>query len=328
MNTKEKVLSLLYKENGFVSGEKIATTLGVSRNSVWKAVNSLKEHGYDISTGKDGYCLCGDKFDEYSISRYLKREHNLHIYSEEGSSNTVAKSLCQSGESEGAVVIVKSQTAGRGRLGRSFLSVSENGLYMTLILRPAIPASECVNITVAGAVAVAQAIEVTSGVETGIKWVNDIYINDKKCAGILTEASIDFEGGGVQYAVIGIGVNLCPPAGGFDSEINEIACGVYENECPDGYKARLCAEIINRFFDLYEHTCEKEYLALYRKKSIIIGKEVDVYVGERIICGKAVDIDENANLVVRDEEGVLHTFGSGEARVRKTKDKRGILCEQ
>ena len=263
-------------------------------------------------------------FDERSILPHLKRKHKLHIYKNEGSSNTIAKALCQKGEGEGSVVVVESQSAGRGRLGRSFLSSSENGLYMTIILRPKIPAQYCVNITVAGAVAVSKAIEETSGVMTGIKWVNDIYINDKKCAGILTEASIDFEGNGLQYAVIGIGVNLCPPVGGFDPEIKEIACGVYEKEYPKGYKSILCAEIVNKFFDIYEHLDDKSYLDEYRSKSIIIGKDVDVYVGDEILSGIAVDIDANANLVVKDENGNLYTFGSGDARVRKARDKRGI----
>ena len=324
MKTRERVLELLYREKDFVSGEKIATSLGVGRNSVWKAVNGLKAQGYRILTSNEGYMLESEEFDGYAISRHLKREHKLHIYKNECSSNTVAKSLCQNGEAEGSVVIVKSQSAGKGRLGRSFLSSSENGLYMTIVLRPKMLAKECVNITVACAVAVAKAIEGTSGVKTGIKWVNDIYINDKKCAGILTEASVDFESGGVQYAVVGIGVNLCPPEDGFDPEIKEIACGVYENEYPRGYKALLCAEIINNFFDVHEKLEDKKYLDEYKEKSIIIGKEVDVYVGENRLSGVAVDIDDNANLVVKDEDGRLHSFGSGEARVRKTMDKRGI----
>ena len=259
-----------------------------------------------------------NKFDEEAISRYLKREHTLHIYGVANSSNNIAKELCQGGEGEGSVVIVKSQTAGRGRLGRSFLSSSENGLYMTITLRPKMPSCDCVNITVAGAVAVARAIEETSGVMCGVKWVNDIYINEKKCAGILTESSIDFENGGVRYAVIGIGVNLCPPKGGFAPEIQDIACGIFEENYPNGYKARLCAHIINSFFDIYENLDKGEFLQEYRERSVIIGKEVDVYVGDRVLSGTAVDIDENANLVVKGEDGELHTFNSGDARVRQS----------
>ena len=258
-------------------------------------------------------------FDELSIKKELNRSHKIHIYNKESSSNTIAKELCIKGEKEGSVVIVKSQTNGKGRMGRSFLSSSENGLYMSIILRPQINAEECVSITVAGAVAVLEAIEELTDKKAEIKWVNDIYINDKKCCGILTESAMDVNSGKLQYAIIGIGVNLCPPSGGFDKEIEDIACGVYENDCPKDFKYKLCAKIINNFFKHYEVLQEKNYLKLYRERSCIIGKMVDVYVGNEIVCGTAIDIDDNANLIVKDTFGKIHTFNSGEARVRKTK---------
>lgn len=318
METKQKVLELLYKREKAVSGQEIGKLLGLSRNSVWKAINQLKNMGYNIEASANGYRLNkDDTFDEHSISNHLVREHKLYIYKEESSSNDIAKKLCRQGEGEGSVVIVERQTSGRGRMGRSFISDSENGLYLSIILRPSITASESINITVAGAVAVLEAIEEQSGIPCRIKWVNDIYIGDKKCCGILTEAAMDFESGCLQYAVIGIGVNLCPPKGGFDDEIKEIACGVYEKECPKGFKARLCASIINKLFDHYEKLSQKEYIDIYRKKSNIIGKAVDVYVGDKVITGCVQNIDDNANLIVKDKNGNIHTFNSGEARVRK-----------
>ena len=318
MKTQEKVLEILYSKNDAISGEEIASTLGVSRNSVWKAINGLKALGYEIESSGIGYRLLSrGLLDEYSVKKHLRREHKLFIYKKENSSNDIAKQLARQGVSEGGTVIVLSQTGGKGRMGRSFISNSENGLYMSIILRPQIQAAQSVSITVAGAVAVLEAIEHLSGKECSIKWVNDIYIGEKKCCGILTEASLDFESGRLQYAVIGVGVNLCPPKGGFDKEIEEIACGVYENECPPGFKSKLCAEIINRFFDHYEELEKKKYIDTYRKKSSIIGKAVDVYVGNEIISGVATDIDENANLVVKGENGQSYVFGSGEARVRK-----------
>lgn len=321
MTTKEEILKILYENDGYISGEEIAKKIGVSRNSVWKGVNSLKFQGYNILTSQEGYKILikDDAFDEYSIKKHLNNQHKIYLYKEETSSNTVAKSLCQKGEEEGSIVIVESQTAGRGRLGRSFISRSENGLYMSIILRPSIPAEQCVNITALGAVAVLEAIEEIANKECSIKWVNDIYIEDKKCCGILTEASFDFESGNLQYAVIGIGVNLCAPDKGFDEEIKEIACGVYENGCPKGMKARLCAEIVNKFFKLYRCIEERSYIKKYREKSNIIGKDVDVYIGDKVICGKAIDVDENANLIVKDSSGEIRKFNSGEARVRRKK---------
>ena len=322
MDTAKEVLSLLYKSDGFASGEEMAKMLGISRNSVWKAIKSLKEEGYNIDSSSNGYFLADKSvFDENSIERSLKREHKIFKYKKVDSSNTVARNLCKDGAIEGTVVVADSQTAGRGRMGRSFLSDSENGLYMSIVLRPRISADRCVSITVAAAVAVAEAIESLSQKECHIKWVNDIYIGEKKCCGILTEASLDFESGGLQYAVLGIGVNLCPPTGGFDKSIADIACGIYENGYPQGFKSLLCATIINKFFDYYEELEKKEYIDTYRRKSNIIGKEVDVYVGNEVTGGIAIDIDESANLIIREENGKVRSFNSGEARVRRAEKK-------
>lgn len=319
MKTKERVVELLYNSEDFISGEEIGKILGITRNSVWKAVNTLKKQGYEIEASTLGYKLLikDNEFNAQAIKKHFDKSHTVHFYKEESSSNTLAKHLARDGEEEGSVVVVESQTMGRGRLGRSFISKSENGLYMSIILRPSISASECVSITVLCAVAVLESIEELTGKECTIKWVNDIYIGEKKCAGILTEASFNFESGGVEYAIVGVGVNLSPPQGGFEKEIEEIACGVYENEYPKGLKAKLCASIVNKLFDYYKDIEKKEFIKKYKAKSNIIGKSVDVYLGEKIICGDAIDIDENANLVVVDETGQRHVFNSGEARVRK-----------
>ena len=129
---------------------------------------------------------------------------------------------------------------------------------------------------------------------------------------------MDISSGKLHYAVIGIGVNLCPPKGGFDKEIEDIACGIYEGECPRDFKYRLCAKIVNNFFKYYDKIESKEYIKLYKERSCIIGKEVDVYVGSDCFCGVAIDIDDNANLIVEAENGSLITLNSGEARVRKS----------
>ena len=321
MSIKQDVLNILNKNVGkTISGGELAKMLGVTRNTVWKAINSLKNEGYDISSHSNtGYTLNNkvDIFNECSIKNYLKEPHKIIIYDSASSSNTLAKEMCQNGENEGTVVIVKSQTNGKGRMGRTFISSSENGLYMTIILRPNIPASESLYITVLGAVALCEAIYNTSGTRADIKWVNDIYINNKKCAGILTEAQLNIENGMLDYAVIGMGINIAPPKDGFDAQISDIATSIYKNEAPCGYKSRLCAEIIERFFYYYNQIENKDsYMPKYIEKSNILGKEVDMYVGEKITSGKAIAIDENANLIVETKNGML-SFSSGEARVRE-----------
>ena len=251
-----------------------------------------------------------------SIKSYLDRDMEIIILEETDSTNNVAKSLALRGIKEGTVIIAKRQTQGRGRMGRSFLSSSENGLYMTLFLKPDIPPLQCVNITVMAAAAVAEAIERVSSKECQIKWVNDIYIGDKKACGILTEASFDFTANRLDYAILGIGVNVSDPEGGFDNEIRDIACSVYGKNAPVGVKNRLCGEIINTFMKYYADFDNVEYMDRYRERSNLIGKTVDVYRGNEIISGVCVGIDESANLVVKTDRGEMR-FNSGEARVKR-----------
>ena len=319
MKTKDRVLEILYNsEYNESSGEDIAKQLNVSRNSVWKAVNALKKEGHNILSSSNGYRLVMDRemFSKYSIEKYLQTDSRILVFDEVESTNDLAKQLALEGAREKTVVIAKSQTKGKGRMGRSFISKSENGLYLTIILRPRLPMDKCVNITVLGAVALNEAILEVCNKDSQIKWVNDIYINEKKVSGILTEASFDFESGSMQYAVIGIGVNLYEPEGGFADEIKDIAGAIFEKATQDEVKSKLCAKIIDRFFYHYERIEKMEYIEKYREKSFIIGKMVDVYVGDQIIRGKAIDIDENANLIVETENGI-RKFNSGEARVRK-----------
>jgi len=255
-----------------------------------------------------------DEFTPLSVMRFMSEKREIIIIDEADSSNNIAKELALNGAPEGTAIAVKKQTQGRGRMGRSFISLSENGLYMSIILRPRISPDKCVDITVIGAVAVARAIERLCAKKCAIKWVNDIYIGEKKVCGILTEASI--RDGLVDYAVIGIGVNIAPPDGGFDEEISHIACAMLEDTAPTDIKSRLLAEITDSFFEIYKELGTGSYMEEYRNRSNIIGKTVDVYRGDEIVSGVCVDIDKNANLVVKTDTGT-RIFGSGDARVRK-----------
>ncbi len=324
MKIKERVLARLNLCAGeLVSGGELARELGVTRNSVWKAINQLKKEGYGITSHSNhGYTLNGklDIINIEEISRRLPNNARLIVYDLATSSNDICKELAQNGENEGTAVIVKSQTNGRGRMGRSFISKSEEGLYFSFILRPTIGASEALNITVITAVALSHAIEETSGCDSKIKWVNDIYINEKKCAGILTEAQLNFECGTLDYCIVGVGVNISTPKGGFDKEISEIATGIYENGAPCGYKTKLLTEFFKHFFKYYSEIEKKEFMLEYKSRSNLIGKDVDVYVGDKITRGIVIGIDEDARLVVDTADGIK-AFSSGEARVRKAGDK-------
>ena len=322
---KEKVLQILENMQGeAISGEEIAKELSVSRNSVWKSVNSLKRDGYKIiSQANRGYILSleNEIFSANRIKQLCNFDINVIMLDDATSTNDVAKELAIQGARESTVVIAKKQSNGRGRLGRSFISNEDNGLYMSIILRPQVSVSQSIDITLIGAVSALEAIESTSDRECSVKWVNDIYIKDKKVCGILTEASMNFESGCLDYAIVGIGINVIPPKNGFPEEISDIATSIYEKSAPKNYKSILCAQIIDRFLTHYKKITERGYLELYRERSNIIGKEVNVYRGNDVISGTAIDIDDNANLVVKTSDGIVR-FNSGEARVRKNESKK------
>ena len=201
METKEALLSLLEQNRGtYFSGGEIARRLSVSRTSVWKAVNRLREEGYVISAVPNrGYCLADstDILSAQGIQKYLEpvcQRLELHVLQETGSTNTLLREKAGQGAAEGCTVIAGSQTSGRGRLGRHFYSPSSTGVYLSLLLRPErLAPSEAVKITTLAAVAACEAIEEVSGRRPGIKWVNDIFMDGKKVSGILTEASLDLE---------------------------------------------------------------------------------------------------------------------------------------
>lgn len=193
MSTKEKLLVLLEREPGtYISGEKLADEIGVSRNAVWKAARALRNEGYLIDAGTNrGYSLRfgSDRLSPTGIFKHLKHENDLSISVRRtvDSTNTWVRQRAQEGAAEGTVVVAEGQTAGRGRRGRAFFSPEGSGIYLSLLLRPSIDPSQAHLLTCAAAVAVARAIERTSGQSASIKWVNDVYCNERKVAGILTE---------------------------------------------------------------------------------------------------------------------------------------------
>ena len=207
--TQDAVRDYLWEHaDTYVSGEGLASALGISRTAVWKAIGQLKEQGYEIeSVTRKGYRLLSrsDVLSEGGIRRHLKHpELSLQVFSTIGSTNTELKALAARNAEAGLALVASQQTAGRGRLGRSFYSPPDTGIYLSLLLRPRLRAQEATAITAAAAVAVAETLEELSGEPMEIKWVNDVYHHGRKVAGILTEAAMDFESGFLSYVVVGI----------------------------------------------------------------------------------------------------------------------------
>jgi BirA family biotin operon repressor/biotin-[acetyl-CoA-carboxylase] ligase len=329
MELKQEVLKILEESRGnSVNGAKLADQLYVTRSAIWKAIKSLQKDGYRITavTNK-GYCLLPDNdiVSSESIRPYLNGkavDFHLEVYPSVTSTNTIAKELAGQGAKEGTVIVAREQTSGRGRMGRSFYSPDSTGIYFSIILRPKLSLEDSLLITTAAAVAVAKAIERISGKEAKIKWVNDIFMEGKKVCGILTEASLNFENGSLEYAVVGIGINIMTQS--FPDELQTVAGSVFTDKPEDTpVTSLLVAEILNNIADSMDSLTDKSYLEDYKSRSFLIGQDILVLKGSTSLPARAVDLDDKARLVVEYEDHTLEALTSGEVSV-KSNYKKGM----
>lgn len=261
-----------------------------------------------------------------SILKYLPPEFSdirLVVYPSLDSTNTRIKEYAAQGEPEGLVVVAQEQSLGRGRMGRSFYSPPSSGIYISILLRPRFSAQDSLFLTTAAAVAAAESIEAVSGYRTEIKWVNDVFCHGKKICGILTEASMDAETNGLEYAVTGIGINVREPKGGFPKELTEVAGAVFRSD--EEYvkhaldvRSRIAAGMLYRFWSYYQHLTEKTFMPEYRRRSCLLGREVYT-LSETPVYGQAVDIDEDGHLILKLADGSRLALSSGEVSVRPVK---------
>lgn len=241
------------------------------------------------------------------------------IYDQLPSTNTTARELAKDGAADGTVVIADRQSAGRGRLQRSFFSPEGTGLYMSLILRRDLPASAALRLTPLAAVATAEAIEAIIGRGVYIKWVNDIYMDNKKVCGILTEGAMDPQTQALQYAVVGIGVNVAPPEGGFPEELRHIAGAILpKSENAAEVRDALAQRILSNLMTLLEERDPASAHTRYRSRLVLLGYPITVHTadGSSSRVATALDIDEGYRLIVRYEDGSIEHLDSGEVSVR------------
>ncbi len=239
--------------------------------------------------------------------------YRIRTMSESPSTNDEMKTAARLGEPEGLVVIADRQSAGRGRMRRAFFSPEGSGLYMSILLRPSLKAGDSVLITAAAAVAVAEAIESLTGRDARIKWVNDIFLDGKKVCGILTEGTISADGH-LESAVLGIGVNIASPPGGFPETLQDIAGAVFSSEAPKEARACLAANILERFYG-YRALEARAFLGGYRDRSLVVGRPVMVTLGEEIFPALAKSIDDDCRLIVETAKGAL-PLCAGEVSIR------------
>ena len=311
MSSKDIVLGFLEQnKDRYISGQDMADTLGYSRNAVWKAITDLRSKGYEIDAVKNrGYRLSpkSDILSVQGISSFLDFEPQIHIYDSLASTNRTALEMAIDGAGHGTVVIAGEQTMGRGRFGRDFIS-PPGGLSMSLILRPdeiSFEQPELVTAFIGGAVC--DAVSLFTAPAPGIKWVNDIYIEDKKVCGILTESGAEYETGQISYIVAGIGINIDTDMALFPEEYREHIGRLSDFTDEKISRNNLCAEIIKRILP-GTLPSKKEVIDLYRSKLLYIGKEIRVTKGrDKSECfeARATDIDDECHLIVRGSDGMM-----------------------
>ena len=316
MTVKERLLSILEQANGKeLSGQELAERLGVSRQAVWKAMNGLKEDGFLIDAASSkGYVIreSGDFLSAEAVREHLPdslKKIPVLVYDSVDSTNLCAKRLAADGAENGTLVIAKEQTEGRGRRGHSFYSPDKTGLYMSLLILPDRSFSDFSLYTVCAANAVCEAVEGLCKKEPQIKWVNDIFLDGKKICGILTEATADMESGGVDSVIIGIGVNITTDD--FPGEITDVAGSIGGGTTRSRLAAAITAELHRELESPPEEIIER-----YKRRSLVLGKEVSFVRGEQRYTATAEDIAPNGELVVRLPDGTVMKLNSGEISVK------------
>jgi|LGVE01.1.fsa_nt_gb BirA family biotin operon repressor/biotin-[acetyl-CoA-carboxylase] ligase len=328
MTIKESVLEALEKNRDVsISGEVLAKNLNVSRSGIWKAIKSLKEEGYEIkATTNKGYQLekDSDLISFEGIRPWLSENNKkipIEAFKTIDSTNQLAKKMAMNGAEHGTVIVSEEQTKGRGRMGRDFFSPGNSGIYMSIIIKPNVYAYEAVSLTTATSVGVCRGIKKVTNKDVKIKWVNDIYYQNKKIAGILTEAVTDFETGFLECAIIGIGINFRVPENNFPEEIKAVA-GALFNKKPDTLtRNQLVGEIINEVLAVTENLNNRDYIEEYKAHSMVLGHEIKVFKNNQSFVSKAVDIDLNGGLIIEDQSGKRETLNSGEISIRKMGNK-------
>lgn len=321
---KEKILTVLRQREDFVSGQELCESIGVSRTAVWKVIKQLKEEGYGIeSVQNKGYCLQTSP-DILEPSEVASRLHTkwagleLHYLPVTGSTNADAKILAEQGAPHGMLVLADSQRGGRGRRGHLWQSPAGTTISMSLLCRPTFSPEKASMMTLVMGLAVADAIESMTGLETFIKWPNDIVIHQKKVTGILTEMSAepDF----IQYVIIGVGINVNSEIEAFEEDVRGIASSLKIESGKKISRAQLVAEILKNFESYYEKFQETLDLSgimqHYNERLVNLHRQVKVLDPKDTFEGIARGIDAGGNLLVETLHGEITKVNAGEVSVR------------
>lgn len=319
---KEEILRLLRSADGYISGQELCNRFGVSRTAVWKAINQLKEAGYEIEAQQNkGYRLMAapDLMTEAEIKSLMHTDwvaKEVLYFDTIDSTNTKAQELAEKGYPSGTLVVADKQESGKGRRGRSWVSPSGTGIFMTLMIKPDINPNNASMLTLVAALAVAKAITSVTGEKAMIKWPNDIVVNGKKVCGILTEMNAQFDY--INHIVVGIGINVHNES--FPEEISQMASSLMiEAGGKRFHRAQIIAETMSYFEQYYDTFLKTQDLSAlvreYDELLVNMNKAVRVLDPKEPFDGKAMGITPKGELIVDTWES-RKLVSSGEVSVR------------
>jgi len=312
MNYRQSILEFLQKNEGeWISGEKISSSLGISRTAVWKNINFLRDKGYVVeSSSRLGYKFIsrGSGIDEYKIKSSLNTrligQGNIVVYETTDSTNRQAFNLASQGMSEGSIVIAENQNSGKGRLGRSWKSFPGRGIYLSIILRPSVSPSKASGLTIAASVALSFTLDEFNINNHEIKWPNDILINGRKAAGILTEMKADPDS--IDFIITGIGINLNIPSGAWPDEIRDIAVSVSNASGGEIDRCTFIQSLLfnfEKFYFLFLEGGFPEIISIWKERSGIINKKIKATLIDESFTGTVTGINREGFLIVATDKG-------------------------
>ena len=299
-----RILKALRDYGDYLSGETLSDQLGISRVSIWKHIRSLKEAGYLIDASAKGYRLVSSP-DLMLPYEFPGLEERIHYFSEIGSTMDVARELAKRGAKEGTIVITETQTSGRGRLSREWVS-PEGGIYFTIILHPRISPACAPRINLMISIAVATAIRKLFGVKAELKWPNDVLIEGKKVCGILAE--MDSEMDIMNFVNVGIGINANTSVPQFEKTATSLKAALGKKISRKEFLRVLLREI-----EGWQSLLMKEdLLEEWRRLSITLNRDVKVMAPGEVIAGRAIDIDAAGALIVKESDGAFEKAVAGD----------------
>ena len=320
---RARILKLLRQQSqDYLSGEEISRQLAVSRTAVWKHIQELKNHGYEIEAHpRKGYRLKSrpdlllPEEIRAGLATQLLGKQIVHFY-DTSSTNNEAKRLAADDAVEGTIVVSEAQTLGRGRLNRGWFSPPGGGVWVSVILRPPFPPQEAPKCTLMAAVATVEAIREASGLNCGIKWPNDILWQGRKLVGILTEMSAEMDA--INFVVLGIGINVSLQERDFPEELRNIGASVSMGAEREVSRVEVLQKLLERLEYWYQVVKQEGFepvLEAWRRESVTLGQPVRVLAGEETYDGVAEELAEDGSLLVRTENGLRRVL-AGDVSLR------------